>query len=105
MGYWSYVGGFCRHCGEDMGFIEAYGGRTRRFCNDACRQAAHREKTRRTQTLARHAALCRYWQEHCITGEVLLALQDILVAYGKDAAKEATEAVLLAVKQHYRHRT
>ncbi len=99
MPYYAYMGGFCGFCGEDLGLIDQAGGRNRHYCNDACKQAAYRrrkEGEKRQATLLRNGELQSYWAEHGITGAVLTRLQDILVEHGKDAARKATEAVILA---------
>jgi hypothetical protein len=41
MPYYAYMGGFCQYCGEDLGLIDQAGGRNRKYCNDAHKQAAH----------------------------------------------------------------
>jgi len=54
MGYRMYMGGFCQHCGRDLGLIEVEGGRARHYCNDACRKAASRERVKRDKAVSRN---------------------------------------------------
>ncbi len=99
MADYAYMAGFCGYCGADMGLIDQAGGRNRQYCNDAHKQAAHRkrkEEEKRNKVLLRNGELSEYWQEHGITGAILSKLQDILVEHGKDAARAATDAVILA---------
>lgn len=99
MPYYAYMGGICGYCGTDLGFIDQAGGRNRHYCNDACKQAAYRrrkEGEKRQATLLRNGELQGYWAEHGITGAILTKLQDILFNHGKDAARAATDAVILA---------
>jgi hypothetical protein len=100
--YRSYMGGSCKHCGEWLGHIETDGGRDREFCdnNGKCRQAHHRQKKReekRAAILQHHGSLRDYWQQHNIHGEPLARLQEILIRHGKEAARAATDAVIIAV--------
>jgi hypothetical protein len=100
--YRSYYGGRCQNpaCGEELGLIETEGGRDRQYCSDKCRVAAHRARERekhREQVLQYNSELRDYWKEHGIRGEVLLRLQEILLQYGKPAAKAATNVVLVAL--------
>jgi len=93
------MGGFCQYCGQDLGLIDQAGGRNRQYCNDAHRQAAYRKRRegdKHNAVLLRNGELQDYWDEHGITGAILARLQDILVNHGKDAARAATEAVILA---------
>src|SRR5262249_37504755 len=99
MPYYAYMAGFCGYCGANLGLIEQDGGRNRHYCNDAHKQAAHRrrkEEEKRNTILLRNGELQDYWQEHGITGVILSKLQDILVSHGKDAARAATDTVILA---------
>ena len=62
--------------------------------------AHHRKQQREKQRAAilqYNSELRDYWQEHGIRGEVLLRLQEILLQYGKQAARAATDAVLVAL--------
>jgi hypothetical protein len=98
----SYQGGWCKHCGAELGYIEADGGRDREYCDNGgkCRQAHHRQKKReekRAAILAHHGSLRDYWQLHNIHGEPLARLQEILIRHGKEAARAATDAVIIAV--------
>jgi len=98
--YRSYMGGNCQNCNEPLGFIEIEGGRDRHYCNARCRVAHHRKQQREKQRAAilqYNSELRDYWQEHGIRGEVLLRLQEILLQYGKQAARAATDAVLVAL--------
>ncbi len=100
--YRSYMGGYCKHCGEWLGHIETDGGRDRLYCNNKgkCRQAHHRQLERekkRAEVLQHHGGLRDYWQEHNIHGETLARLQEILIRHGKEAARAATDAVLMAL--------
>jgi hypothetical protein len=102
MPYYAYMAGFCQHCGKDMGLIDQAGGRNRKYCNDSCKMAAfrNREKERNRDHILEYNSILRdYWQESGITGEVLTRLQDLLVEYGADAARHATDTVLIAIKQ------
>lgn len=102
MPYYAYMAGFCQHCGKDMGMIDQIGGRNRKYCNDSCKIAAFRKREKernREQVLQYNSILRDYWQEAGITGDVLTRLQDILVEYGKDAARCATDTVLIAIRQ------
>jgi hypothetical protein len=99
MPYYAYMGGFCGYCGADLGLIDQAGGRNRHYCNDAHRQAAYRrrkESEKHNAVLLRNGELQSYWAEHGITGAILTKLQDILFSHGKDAARAATDAVILA---------
>lgn len=103
MTYRAYQGGFCGYsqCRKELGFLEANGGRSREYCNDKCRQAAYRERKyldRYYKILAYNTELRDYWNEHSIDGALLIALQEILVTHGKEAALAATNAVLLAIQ-------
>src|SRR5579864_480158 len=95
----SYMGGFCAHCGLDMGYIEVDGGRTRHYCNDACRKAASRERSKRDKVVSRNEHLVSLWNENEISGELRRRLEDILIKHGKDAATAATETVIAASKE------
>ena len=98
-GYRSYIGGNCQNCNEPLGFIETEGGRDRHYCNARCRVAHHRKQQReqkRAAVLQYNTELRDYWQEHSVRGEVLLRLQEILLQHGKQAARAATDAVLVA---------
>src|SRR5438445_11248918 len=98
MPYYGYMAGFCRYCGEDLGYIDQAGGRNRQYCNDTHKQAAHRKRKeidKRNKVLLRNGELSEYWQEHGITGAILSTLQDLLIAHGKDAARKATDLVIL----------
>jgi|SRR2546421_1549267 len=102
MPHYEYQGGFCGYCGASLGRIEQNGGRNRRYCNDKHKMAAFHEKRKgekRNAAIERNKILRDQWQENGITGEVLTRLQDILVDHGKDAAKKATDTVLIAIKQ------
>ncbi len=100
-----YFAGKCQNlaCGEDLGrfgWVEVDGGRDRLYCNEKCRVAAFRARKReqeREKRLRYHTELRDYWQEHEVKGEVLLRLQEILLQHGKDAARMATDAVLVAL--------
>ena len=99
-GYRSYIGGNCQNCNEPLGFIETEGGRDRHYCNARCRVAHHRKQQReqkRAAVLQYNSELRDYWQEHSVRGEVLLRLQEILFQHGKEAARTATDAVLVAL--------
>jgi hypothetical protein len=99
MPYYAYMGGFCGYCGADLGLIDQAGGRNRHYCNDAHKQAAYRKRRegdKHNAVLLRNVELSDYWQEHEIIGAILSKLQDILINHGKDAARAATEAVILA---------
>lgn len=101
MPYYSYFGGDCGHCGDSIGIQEVYGGRQKIYCSDKCRKAAYRarkEQQARLAMLRYNSELRDYWQENGIEGKVLAMLQDILIAHGKDAAKDATNVVLAALK-------
>lgn len=98
----SYNGGSCQNpdCGDYIGYIEADGGRDRLYCSDKCRVAAYRKRQRekkREAILQHHGELRDYWKLHGIRGEVLARLQEILLQYGKKAARAATDAVLVAL--------
>lgn len=98
----SYIGGHCENpdCGLELGLIETDGGRNRHYCNDACRQAAHRARKREKQRqviLQQNGELREYWQRHDIHGEVLLRLQEILIKHGQEAARAATDVVRVAL--------
>src|SRR6202043_2503143 len=54
---------------------------------------------KRDITLSRNGELSDYWQENGITSAILWKLQDILVEHGKDAARAATDVVILARQQ------
>lgn len=98
--YRSYIGGDCQNCGEPLGLIETEGGRDRHYCNATCRVQHHRKQQReqnRAAALQFNSELRDYWQEHGVRGEVLLRLQEILLQYGKAAARAATDAVLVAL--------
>ncbi len=98
--YRSYMGGTCENCDEPLGLIETEGGRDRHYCNTTCRVQHHRKQQReknRAATLQYNSELRDYWQEHGVRGEVLLRLQEILLQYGKAAARAATDAVLVAL--------
>ena len=104
MPYYAYMAGFCQNpnCGKELGLIDQTGGRNRRYCNDTCKMAAYRNRLKqrnREQVLKYNTILRDYWQETGITGEVLTRLQNMLVSYGQDAARYATDTVLIAVKQ------
>jgi len=97
--YRSYMGGNCENCGEPLGFIEEQGGRDRHYCNTRCRVQHHRRQKieqKRASILRYNTELRDYWQEHGVHGEVLLRLQEILLKHGKEAARAATDAVLVA---------
>jgi hypothetical protein len=101
MPYYSYYAGDCQNCGEPMGIQEVYGGRQRLYCSDKCRKAAHRAKKQRAARLALlsyNSELRQLWDDNEIKDPVLARLQDMLVEHGKDAAKQATETVILACK-------
>ena len=98
MSYRSYMGGFCKHCGLALGLIEVGGGRIRRYCDDACRKAASRERLKRDRAVGRNEAFMGLWDENGIVGEVREQLVDILVKYGRDACRDATHAVITMKK-------
>lgn len=101
MPYYAYQAGNCEFCGEPIGLVETDGGRQRRYCSDKHRKAAHRARKLREQRralLQYNSELCQFWEENEITGPVLAHLQDILVEHGKQAARDATETVILACK-------
>jgi hypothetical protein len=101
MSYYCYVGGFCGYCGNELGLIEQSGGRNRQYCNDACKQSAHRkrkETDKRNTVLLRNTILQEYWTDNGIEGDLLVRLQDILVNHGKEAARAATDAALIAIR-------
>jgi hypothetical protein len=95
----SYMGGYCQNCGNDLGYIEVDGGRTRRYCNDACRKAASRKRSKRDTALSRNESFLGLWDENGIKGEVRERLINILTKYGRDACLIATEAVITAKKE------
>jgi hypothetical protein len=108
MSYRTYMGGFCEYCGQALGLIEVNGGRTRRYCRDACRKAASRERLKRDQAVSRNEGLVAMWEENGIAGNLRRRLVDILVKYGKEVAFAATEAVIAAIKEvdgHYTSRS
>ncbi len=100
-----YFAGHCQNpaCGKELGrfgWVEVDGGRNRLYCDDACRVAAFRARKRekdREKRLRYHTELRDYWKEQEIRGEVLLRLQEILLKHGKEAARAATDAVLVAL--------
>jgi hypothetical protein len=99
MAYYAYMAGFCRYCGEDLGLIDQAGGRMRQYCNNACKQNAYlrrRDGEKRQAIILRNGELSDCWADNGITGMVLSKLQDILVEHGKDAARAATDVVILA---------
>jgi hypothetical protein len=49
--------------------------------------------------LLRNALLQEYWLDNGIGGDLLASLQDILVNHGKEAARAATDAALIAIRQ------
>jgi hypothetical protein len=82
-----------------MGLVDQAGGRNRQYCNDAHKTAAYRKRKKeqgRDTILQYNSDLREYWQDSLITGPVLAKLQGILVTHGKDAARAATDAVILA---------
>lgn len=84
-----------------MGLIDQAGGRTRRYCCNAHKMAEFRERKqeeKRNNCLQRNADLQNYWQENGINGEVLTRLETMLVKYGKEAARYATDTILIAVQ-------
>lgn len=99
MGYRSYMGGFCKHCGQSLGLIEVERGRDRRYCNDACRKAASRERSKRDMAVSRNELLVSMWEENCMSGDLRRKLETILMKHGKEAATVATEAVVAAIKE------
>src|SRR5467141_641813 len=71
----------------------------RQYCNDAHKAAAYRKRKeveKRNKVLLRNGELSEYWQENGIIGAILTKLQDILVEHGQDAARKATDVVILA---------
>jgi len=101
MSYRAYYAGDCGHCGKPMGLQEVNGGRERQYCSDKCRKAAYRAKKQRQARLALlqyNSELRQLWDDNEIKGPVLAHLQDMLVEHGKAAAKDATDAVVLACK-------
>jgi endogenous inhibitor of DNA gyrase (YacG/DUF329 family) len=101
MTYYAYQAGDCEQCGKEIGLIETDGGRQRQYCSDRCKMIAYRTRHKqeyRNKCLLRNTELRDYWQEHHVSGQVLVMLQNILVEHGKAAAKDATDTVLLALK-------
>jgi hypothetical protein len=94
-----YMGGSCLNCGQSLGYIEVDGGRTRRYCNDACRKAASRERSKRDNVVSRNEHLVSLWDENCLSKDLRHRLVTVLVKYGKEAAMAATEAVVAAIKE------
>lgn len=43
--YREYQPGECRNCGKDLGVAGQYGGRDRKYCDGACRQAMYRKRS------------------------------------------------------------
>jgi hypothetical protein len=100
----SYNAGFCKNCGEWIGYIEVDGGRTREYCNNnnKCKMAHHRAQKReekRAAILRYNSELRDFWYENKIEGQLLTMLQEILFQHGKKAALAATNAVLFARKE------
>ena len=95
----SYMAGFCQNCGQDMGYVEVDGGRTRRYCSDACRKAASRERSKRDTALSRNESFNGLWEENGIKGETREHLINILTKYGRDACLVATDAVIAAMQE------
>ena len=98
MAYRSYMGGSCARCGTDFGLVEVNGGRDRHYCNDACRKAASRERSKRDKVVSRNELLVQMWEENAIVDDLRRKLEDILVKHGKEAATLATEAVIAGMK-------
>jgi len=93
----SYMGGYCAHCGSDLGYIEVDGGRTRRYCNDKCRKAASRDRLKRDKAVSQNGFV-GLWDDNGIKGDVRRHLEDILIQFGVDACRLATHAVITAKK-------
>jgi hypothetical protein len=101
MAYYAYNAPDCGHCGKPMGLQEVNGGRQRLYCSTKCRKAAFRARKEcqaRQAMLTYNSELRDYWRDNGVDGQALAKLQDILLEHGKAAAKAATDAVLIALK-------
>lgn len=102
MGYRMYEAGWCKHCGADLGMQEVNGGRVKKYCGPACRQAARRQRlalAKRDNDLSRYADLVERWKLAGFSGPALAKLRAILAEHGAAAAKAAVEVSLLVAKE------
>ena len=111
MAYYAYYA-VCEHCGRDLGMLEQEGGRQRRYCSNACRQAAYRDRKKREKrnsSALRYRYLVKGWRDAGLGEKVVSRLVEMLHTYGPQAAKMAGEiAVEVARKareaERARHR-
>ena len=99
MAYYAYYA-VCEWCGRDLGMLEQEGGRQRRYCSNACRQAAYRERRRkgkRNREVLRNAHLVEGWRKAGL-GPVLPRLERMMREYGPQAAEEAAGIALDVAK-------
>ena len=101
MAYYAYYA-FCEYCGADLGLVEQEGGRPRRYCSDACKQAAYRERKRRekrNKALLRYAPLVEEWRRAGFSDQAIERLRTLAETYDPNAAKIAAEVALLTARE------
>lgn len=88
----------CEYC-ENHFLIDPIPGRKRRYCNDACKQSAYRER-KRNRALLRYSpppdALFQQYEKDTALHDFLLG---IWISHGEKAAREAAEFGLLVAQK------
>ncbi len=91
----------CDVCGKRM-FIETQGGRDRRYCSPACKQAAYRKRkdgAKRNNRVLRNENLLARLSENGFSEAAMSKLRDILGQFGPDATQAAADLALLCAEE------
>lgn len=99
MPYYNYTA-WCEQCGKDMGLVEQFGGPMRRYCSDACKQKAYRDRKRaegsiRNVEVLRFEAYAKKWLGHAQADRLV----SLAVEFGLPAAKKACEIAIRAAAE------
>lgn len=101
MPYYTYDAGFCAWCGQDMGLVEQWGGRNRRYCSNACKQKAYRARRKAYNVscaVRRYAHLVREWRKRygdAVADRLLLILEN----HGVEAARAAEDVAQVVIAE------
>lgn len=102
MAYRMYNGLDCENpkCQKPLGLLDG-DGRERRYCNNACKQEAYRLRRAAKQNARQlgSSELEDKWYWAGINGELLEKLRKLYIAHGEEAARAATDAVLLVIRE------
>lgn len=88
----------CKYCGNHF-LIDPITGRKRQYCNNACKQAAYREKKRNKAVLRYAPPPDALFHQYANDLELHDRLMGIWMSYGEKAAREAAAFGVLVAKK------